>query len=422
MRRAVAFSTLVSSSSLCLAVGLAPSSAEAHPYPLLRSSFLQPEAQPAATQPAATQPVAGQPVAGQPVAGQPVAGQPAQPPQPTTDPSLVPTSSKAPPSEDRPVVEQPAPEPEPEVIPEPEPEPEPLPTKAPEAFNRHGVGVIGGLTIVPTFIVDNYVASMTNALCRGDSVPAGNFARNLNRVDGCNFYVGGEYIYRASKILDVAPRIGYQRAKAPDGLWLDRDECPGGDGSEGCNYAAADYTQVDVSFLFVAVDLVARGTLVETPEFAWQLGGGGGLGLGIISGIGKGVFQTPLGSPAGSPNGDTCNSFSDYADFNACTPHWWSADSDVNGGPPPANGELRLDDTGPNALRFADCTADRCNEADLDALGRRKNGDVPPVIPYVKLLVSTRFLIKDTFGINIEGGWNTGFFFGGSLQYFFGKK
>ncbi len=338
-----------------------------------------------------------------------------------TDPSLVPTSSKAPPSEDRPEVEAP-PEPEPEPELEPEPEPEPLPEKSPDAFNRHGVGVVGGLTIVPTFIVDNYVVSMTNSLCRGDSLPSGGFAENLNRVDGCNFYVGGEYIYRPSKVLDVVPRIGYQRAKAPDGLWLDRDECPGGEGSADCNYSAADYTQVDVSFLYVAVDLIGRGTIIETPEFAWQLGGGGGLGLGIISGIGKGVFQTPLGSPALSPGGSTCNSFSDFADFNACTPYWFSEDSDDNGVPKPANGELRLDDAGPNPGRFADCNKDKCNDADLDALGRKKNTDVPPVIPYVKLLVSTRFLIKDTFGINIEGGWNTGFFFGGSLQYFFGPK
>ncbi len=417
MRRAVAVSTLASSFLVCLSVALLPSQAEAHPYPMLRSSLLQPVAQPAA-QPAQPAVQPAQPAV-QPA--QPAAQPAAQPPQPVTDPSLVPTSSKAPPSEDRPEIEAPEPEPEPEE-PEPEPEPEPLPEKSPEAFNRHGVGIVGGLTIIPTFIVDNYVASMTNSLCRGDSLPSGNFAKNLNRVDGCNFYVGGEYIYRPNKVLDVVPRIGYQRVKAPDGLWLDRDECPGGDGSADCNYEAADYTQVDVSFLYIAVDLIGRGTLIETPEFAWQLGGGGGLGLGIISGIGKGIFQTPLGDPALSPGGATCNSFTDYADFNACTPHWWSADSDENGGPPPANGELRLDDAGPNDGRFADCTKDKCNDADLDALGRRKNTDVPPVIPYVKLLVSTRFLIKDTFGINIEGGWNTGFFFGGSLQYFFGPK
>ncbi|MCB9566822.1 MAG: hypothetical protein H6710_06340 [Myxococcales bacterium] len=389
MRRYVA---VVSASLILL-----PSLAEAHPYSLPRSFALQPE------------------------------GGAAEPPQPEVDPSLQPTSSKAPPSPVRPEVEKP-PEPEPEPEVEPEPEPEPLPEKAPDAFNRHGVGVVGGLTIVPTFIVDNYVATMTNALCRGNSLPGGKLASNLNRVDGCNFFIGGEYIYRVSQVFEVAPQLGYQRIKAPDGLWLDRDECPGGDGSADCNYAAADYTQVDLSFLYVAVDLIGRGTIIKTPEFAWQLGGGGGLGLGIISGIGKGLFQTPLGSPAGSPNGDgtfnggTCGSFTDFQDFTQCTPHWWSEDSDENGRPPPAFGELRLDDQHANVARFADCTKDKCNEADLDALGRRKNTDVPPVIPYFKLMATTRFLIKDTFGINIQGGWNTGFYFGGSLQYFFGPK
>ena len=41
-----------------------------------------------------------------------------------------------------------------------------------------------------------------NALCRGDTV--GNFARErgLLKTQGCNFYVGGEYVYRQSRILD----------------------------------------------------------------------------------------------------------------------------------------------------------------------------------------------------------------------------
>jgi hypothetical protein len=62
-----------------------------------------------------------------------------------------------------------------------------------------------------------------------------------------------------------------------------------------------------------------------------------------------------------------------------------------------------------------------CNGDDLDALGRKKGVNLP-VIPIVNLLVTTRFMIKDTFGINITGGWQTGFYFGGSLQYFFGPK
>lgn len=341
-------------------------------------------------------------------------------PQPEVDPSLQPTSSKAPPSPVRPEETPEVEPPPPEAQPEPEPEPEAPP---PDTWNRHGIGVRGGITIVPTFIVNNYVATMTNALCRGDSIPKSKLSEGLNRVDGCNFFIGGEYIYRPSKILDIVPNIGYQQIKAPDGIWLDKDECPDGDGSAGCNYGAGDYTQVNLSFLFIAVDFIARGTIVKTPDFAWQLGGGGGIGVGIISGIGKGLFQTPLGSPAASPAGATCGSFDDYTDFTRCTPHWWSPDPDENNGPPPAFGELRLDQNpGDNVGRFADCTKDKCNDADLDALGRKKSTDVPPVIPVVTLLASTRFLIKDTFGINITGGWSTGFYFGGSLQYFFGPK
>ena len=36
--------------------------------------------------------------------------------------------------------------------------------------------------------------------------------------------------------------------------------------------------------------------------------------------------------------------------------------------------------------------------------------------------LSARVIIKDVFGITLTGGWNTGFYFGGSLNYFFGKQ
>ena len=32
-----------------------------------------------------------------------------------------------------------------------------------------------------------------------------------------------------------------------------------------------------------------------------------------------------------------------------------------------------------------------------------------------------RLIVKDTLGINLTGGFNTGFYFGGSIQYFFGQ-
>lgn len=336
---------------------------------------------------------------------------------PTTDPSLQPTSSKAPRSKE---LEEPKPEEPPKVEAPPEPvaEPEP-PKKEPEKFNRHGFGIRGGITMIPTWAVRGYVQSLTNALCRGDSIPKGKFGEGLTRVDGCNFYIGGEYIYRYSQHFDIVPSVGYQRIKAPDGLWLDDSEKDVVTGKP--NLGAADYTQVNFSHVTLQVDFIGRGNLIKTPDFVWQLGGGGGLGLGIITG--GGFYQTPLGNPPGSPGAgnvptNTCNSIADYSDFTKCTPHY--QDPDANEVPDPGNG-LTLGGVDTNPGRFAKCTSGSCNEADLNALGRQKGVNLP-VIPIVNLLVTTRFLIKDTFGINITGGWQTGFYFGGSLQYFFGPK
>jgi len=302
----------------------------------------------------------------------------------------------------------------PKVEPTPEPIVEPAKPPEPEKFNRHGFGIRGGITMIPTWAVRGYVQSLTNSLCRGDSIPKGKFGEGLTRVDGCNFYIGGEYIYRQSKNLDIVPSVGFQRIKAPDGLWLDDSEKDPVTGKP--NLGAADYTQVNFSHVSIQVDFIGRGNLIKTPDFAWQLGGGGGLGLGIITG--GGFFQTPLGNPPGSPSGGTCNSVDDYADFTKCTPHY--QDQEANGKPDPGAG-LTLGGVDTNPGRFAKCTTSSCNEADLNALGRQKGINLP-VIPIVNLLVTTRFLIKDTFGINITGGWQTGFYFGGSLQYFFGAK
>jgi hypothetical protein len=334
------------------------------------------------------------------------------------DPQWKPTSSKAPKSEE---LEMPAqPEPPPEVKPEPEPEPTPPPPEPEKPkWTRHGFGIRGGISVIPTWVVGDRVQSMTTALCRGNSIPGGKFGEGLSKVDGCNFYVGGEYIFRYSKNFDIVPAVAYHRLKAPDGYWLDDSE-KNMDGSP--NLDAADYTQIDFSFVALQVDFIGRGTIVETPEFAFQLGGGGGLGLGIITG--KGLWQTPLGSPAGGTTDgtpqNTCNSPADYADFTKCTPHW-SQDDENPQNTPPTHGSLQLDETSANPLRFAKCTKDTCSESDLNRLGREKGINLP-VIPIVNLLVTARFLIKDTFGINLTGGWNTGFYFGGSLQYFFGSK
>ncbi|HEY0138193.1 MAG TPA: hypothetical protein VGB85_29115 [Nannocystis sp.] len=339
-------------------------------------------------------------------------------PTPATDPSLRPTSSKAPPSKD--LVDQPAPEPQPVVTPPAPPPEESLapPPPPPNTWTRHGFGIRGGLTVIPTWAVRGYVQSLTNALCRGNSIPSGNLGKGLTRVDGCNFYIGGEYIYRQSENFDIVPAVAYHRVKAPDGLWLDDSEK---DANGNPNLGAADYTQVNFSHVSLQVDFIGRGNLIKTPDFAWQLGGGGGIGLGILTG--KGFLQTPLGNPPGSPGGATCTSLEDYKDFTRCTPHYQDEEANGKNATADTHGSLALDTTDPmsNPGRFAKCNKDSCLGSDLDALGRKKGINLP-VIPIINILVTTRFMIKDTFGINITGGWQTGFYFGGSLQYFFGNK
>jgi hypothetical protein len=333
--------------------------------------------------------------------------------QAPSDPALQPTSSKAPPSTDLP--EQPLPEEPPKVEP-PAPEPEPEPVAAPPEkpkWNRHGIGIRGGLTVIPTWAVRGYVQSMTNALCRGNSLPSGNFAKGLSRVDGCNFYVGGEYVYRYTENFDIDPAVAYHQIKAPDGLWLDDSEKTNGQP----NIGAADYTQVNFSHVRhpgrlhrprqpdqdPRLQMAARRRRRHRPRRRHP-----------ASASCRPRSAPPRAAPAAAPaTRSTTTRTSPSAPRNY-------QDEEANGGPPPVQGSLELDDAG-NIGRFAKCTTDRCNGNDLDALGRKKGVNLP-VIPIVNLLVSMRFLIKDTFGINIVGGWQTGFYFGGSLQYFFGPK
>ena len=106
------------------------------------------------------------------------------------DPSMKPTSSKAPKSQEQEFPDKP--EPPPEVKPEPVPEPTPPPVEEKPKWTRHGFGVRGGISVIPTWAVRGYVQSLTNALCRGDTIPKGNFGAGLTRVDGCNIYVCAE--------------------------------------------------------------------------------------------------------------------------------------------------------------------------------------------------------------------------------------
>ena len=53
-------------------------------------------------------------------------------------------------------------------------------------------------------------------------------------------------------------------------------------------------------------------------------------------------------------------------------------------------------------------------------VGTPEEGDVPPVLPVVKLLLGLRFKIVDQLSLNIEAGWRfPAFFVGGGIGYFF---
>ena len=336
---------------------------------------------------------------------------------PAEPPPFEATSSKAPDSTATPPVAEPPPADPTGEVPTEEPAETSLDAErghAPsKSFNRHGLGARGGITLVPTWVLAKYLDTHGNALCRGESV--GNFAaeRGLLKTDGCNFYTAFEYVYRQSRILDIVGAVGYQRMHTPDAMWLDKGQAAiNGNGG-------ADYTEVKLDIMTIQADFIARAPIVVRDNVEFGLGGGGGLGLGVVFG---GIWQTALGdAPAGYNNGtvdpNSCQTTEDLGDFNRCTPRY----DPTEGGADPNFDSDELSD--PNPQGFATCSNGSCNLSDLNRFGyRKKNSDVPPVIPIVNLVVSARVIIKDVFGITLSGGWNTGFYFGGSLNYFFGKS
>jgi hypothetical protein len=385
------------SSALALA---APGRAAASPYTGLSAMI---DAQPAASEPAAAEPPAG------------------DTPEPTS--SKAPSSSSDVPPPVDPSTTTPEPDPIEDSSIESELEPEDTTTdlaaerkkakKDIRNFNRHAIGVRGGITVIPTWILARWLDTHGNALCRGDSL--GNFAqsRGLLKTKGCNFYVGLDYTYRLSRIVDVVAAVGYQHAHAPDAMWLDKGQfAVNGNGG-------ADYTEVKLGMVFLEADFIARAPLYVGDDFEFDLGGGGGIGLGIVTG---GLYQTAIGAaPAGFDNGsedlNSCTTTEDLADFRRCTPRY---DPMESGADPDFDPN---DLSEPNTQGYANCTADECNINDLKSFGyRNKNKDVWPVIPVINLILSMRFIIKDSVGISINGGFQTGFYFGGGIQYFFGKK
>jgi hypothetical protein len=308
-------------------------------------------------------------------------------------------------------------------------------------FNANAIGIQGGIHLVPSYFLNQALASYGNALCRNK---VGNWGHEngLTKVDGCNFFINGGYTRRISRAFDINTAIGYMHVKTPDSMWIDNDEwdrdnCTTDEGGMStCNLGAADYTEIDLRMVSIEINFVGRGTLYRNADVEIQMGGGGGVGAGIL--VGEGVRRTPLGD---DPNGyenymndplgpSTCTTLDDLADFRKCTPRYYDdpdVDQDGDGmvadvpremvdmGAPLPNG----DSTTTNST-FARCTRDKCDGGDLSTFGLTETSGTWPVYPLVNILGSFRIIIKDTFGIEIAGGFKTGFFFGGGIQYYFG--
>lgn len=312
-------------------------------------------------------------------------------------------------------------------------------------FNRHAIGFNGGMHIAPSYFLSAALATYANSVCRKE---VGNWGseNGLSRVNGCNFYVNGGYLVRIHRGFDIQANVGYLHIKLPDSYWLDngewdRDSCEvDGDNNGACNLGAADYTQVDLRMVTLEVNFIGRGTLYRNQDVEVQLGGGGGVGAGIL--VGKGIFQTPLGSDPGSPDDpNSCQTLADLADFRKCTPRYYDdPDVDQDGDGMTAigmNGETIYPDASRDQVdmgtdlpsgkatnrgdSWVTCQRDQCDGSDLDAIGRAAPKGQPwAAYPVVNLFLSFRMIVKDTFGITIDGGIKNGFFFGGGMQYYFG--
>lgn len=301
-------------------------------------------------------------------------------------------------------------------------------------FNRHAIGFNGGMQIIPSYFVSKAFATYANSVCRKE---VGNWGEKngLSRVDGCNFYVNGGYLVRIHRGFDIQANVGYLHIKLPDSYWLDnnewdRDSCEvDGDNDGACNLGAADYTQVDLRMVTLEVNFIGRGTLYRNQDVEVQLGGGGGIGAGIL--VGKGIFQTPLGAFPGSPDDPTsCQTLADLADFRKCTPRYDQGsyndieqfdDTDVTRDQVDMGTDLPTGRATSRGDSWVTCQRDQCDSSDLDAIGRAAPKGQPwPAYPVVNLFASFRIIVKDTFGITIDGGIKNGFFFGGGMQYYFG--
>lgn len=365
-----------------------------------------------------------------PAAGDPAAGDPAVEPTTETEPAAEPTDPAAetePAAEDD-LLGDPAEAGDDELLEEE--------LEGPQKkgdFNRHSIGFNGGIHLAPSYFLSAALASYANSMCRNEVGKWGE-KNGLAKVDGCNFYVNGGYLVRINRAFDIQANVGYLHIKLPDANWLDngewdRDSCET-DNGDACNLGAADYTQVDLRMVTLEVNFIGRGTLYRNQDVEVQLGGGGGVGAGIL--IGKGIFQTPLGPNPGSPDDPTsCQTLADLADFRKCTPRYYDdpdldqdgdgMNTDISRDMVDMGGDLPTGRTTNSGDSWVKCTRDQCDASDLDAIGRTSPAGQPwPAYPIINIFGSFRIIVKDTFGITIDGGIKDGFFFGGGMQYYFG--
>ncbi len=305
-------------------------------------------------------------------------------------------------------------------------------------FNANAIGLQGGIQLIPSYFLNAALASYANSVCRNEVGDWGE-QNGLVKVDGCNFYVSGGYTRRVSRAFDVNIGLGYLHIQPPDSLWIDnnewdRDNCTVDEGGQStCNLGAADYTEIDLRMFTFEVNFIGRGTLYRNNDVEIQLGGGGGVGFGVL--LGDGIRRTPLGpDPSGYSNGmatpDTCTTLADTADFRRCTPRYYDdidVDQDGDGNVMDASreavdmgAELPDGNATSTGTSYARCSRDKCDGSDLAMFGTSETGGTWPVYPLVNIMGSFRIIVKDTFGITIDGGIKNGFFFGGGIQYYFG--
>jgi hypothetical protein len=369
----------------------------------------------------------------------------AEPPAETSAPAIedaAPTEEGEIPTGDEAAVDEAVEEPDDEASEEEEELEDELASKPKKKgdFNANAIGLQGGIQLVPSYVLNQATASYANSLCR-NKVGKWGEENGLVKVDGCNFYIGGGYTRRVSRAFDINVGVGYLHIKPPDSLWIDNDEwdrdscTTDGGGQSTCNLGAADYTEIDLRMVTIEVNFIGRGTLYRNADVEIQLGGGGGVGVGIL--VGSGVRRTPLGSFPGSPDqpgsmgmAGSCTTLEDTADFRKCTPRYYDdpdIDQDGDGlvadvsreqvdmGAPLPNGDATSTGTS-----FARCSRDKCDGSDLDTFGTTETGGTWPAYPLVNIMGSFRVIVKDVFGITIDGGVKDGFFFGGGFQYYFG--